>query len=92
MRQHSLLKDASDAFIVKINDAIKETLTHRYQVYVLKLTDNQPLFTVLYPKEKGDRIKFQVEVSKSMKLPLFHFAIKGKDFQNVRKIAEELKK
>ena len=89
MNQIEEIKQADRAFIVPINKAIRSTLIHRYQVYLQN--KNKGTFPIFFSEEKS-KLKHQVKIRTEQNLPLMHFAVKGKDQDNVLKIAKELRK
>ena len=84
MNQIKVIQEAERAFIVKINQATRESLSHRYQVYVERKGSVFPLFG-----EK--KIKYQIQFPKGRQMPHFHFVLKGKDNSNVQKIGTALR-
>jgi hypothetical protein len=86
MDQKERILASERAFIVQINHAKRDTLTHRYQVYVLFKNMLMPLFFL----KKDNRLKFQVTCPENRYFPRFHFAIKGSELENIRRIREAL--
>jgi len=82
MKNKDLIKTGKRAFIIKINEATRSTLTHRYQVYFQNY-DN--MISPLLPREK--KFKYQVEHF-GPNFPRFHFCLKGENSENVKKIAQ----